>query len=130
VLGSADDAPPERTEVPGAEVVTSAVAQAVMGIDSDRELPAAAKRRLGRSDGARCRATALRAGPARRRAARLRQGGHAAGHEVQRGALERFGATALRPARAGERGGGPALSWIRRRIGSISWTLKDRLGLE
>jgi hypothetical protein len=43
---------------------------------------------------------------------------------------ESFGATILRPARKNEPHRGPALSWIRQRIESIFWTLKDRLGLE
>ena len=48
----------------------------------------------------------------------------------ERTTRERFGATILRPARANELHRGPALSWIRQRIESIFWTLKDRLGLE
>jgi hypothetical protein len=53
-----------------------------------------------------------------------------AGRDFEAAARERFGATILRPARANEPGRGPQLSWIRQRIESIFWTLKDRLGLE
>jgi hypothetical protein len=53
-----------------------------------------------------------------------------AGRDFEATAAERFGATILRPARKNEPGRGPALSWIRQRIESIFWTLKDRLGLE
>jgi hypothetical protein len=53
-----------------------------------------------------------------------------AGREFEARAAERFGATILRPARKNEPGRGPALSWIRQRIESIFFTLKDRLGLE
>ena len=53
-----------------------------------------------------------------------------AGRDFQTEAAERFGATILRPARKNEPGRGPALSWIRQRIESIFFTLKDRLGLE
>jgi hypothetical protein len=53
-----------------------------------------------------------------------------AGRDFEAQALERFGATILRPARKNEPGRGPVLSWIRQRIESIFFTLKDRLGLE
>ena len=53
-----------------------------------------------------------------------------AGRDFEAAARERFGATILRPARKDEPGRGPVLSWIRQRIESIFWTLKDRLGLE
>ena len=53
-----------------------------------------------------------------------------AGRDFEAQAKERFGATILRPARRDEPHRGPALSWIRQRIESIFWTLKDRLGLE
>ena len=53
-----------------------------------------------------------------------------AGRDFEAQARERFGATILRPARKNEPHCGPALSWIRQRIESIFWTLKDRLGLE
>jgi hypothetical protein len=53
-----------------------------------------------------------------------------AGRDFEATARERFGATILRPARKDEPGRGPVLSWIRQRIESIFWTLKDRLGLE
>jgi hypothetical protein len=53
-----------------------------------------------------------------------------AGRDFEAQAKERFGATILRPARKDEPNRGPALSWIRQRIESIFWTLKDRLGLE
>jgi Transposase DDE domain len=53
-----------------------------------------------------------------------------AGREFEQAVSERFGATILRPARKDEPARGPALSWIRQRIESIFWTLKDRLGLE
>jgi len=53
-----------------------------------------------------------------------------AGRDFETQAKERFGATILRPARKNEPHRGPALSWIRQRIESIFWTLKDRLGLE
>jgi hypothetical protein len=53
-----------------------------------------------------------------------------AGREFEHTARERHGATVLRPARKHEPGHGPVLSWIRQRIESIFWTLKDRLGLE
>jgi hypothetical protein len=53
-----------------------------------------------------------------------------AGRDFETHARERFGATILRPARKNEPHRGPALSWIRQRIESIFWTLKDRLGLE
>jgi hypothetical protein len=53
-----------------------------------------------------------------------------AGRDFEAQARERFGATILRPARKNEPHRGPALSWIRQRIESIFWTLKDRLGLE
>lgn len=41
-----------------------------------------------------------------------------------------YGATVLRPPRKNEPHHGPPISWIRQRIESIFWTLKDRLGLE
>src|SRR3954453_20659479 len=53
-----------------------------------------------------------------------------AGRDFAQAARERHGATVLRPARKNEPGQGPVLSWIRQRIESIFWTLKDRLGLE
>jgi hypothetical protein len=53
-----------------------------------------------------------------------------AGRDFEQTVTERFGATILRPARNHEPPRGPALSWIRQRIESIFWTLKDRLGLE
>lgn len=53
-----------------------------------------------------------------------------AGRDFEQAAMERCGATILRPARRNEPPRGPALSWIRQRIESIFWTLKDRLGLE
>ena len=53
-----------------------------------------------------------------------------AGKDFEAAALERFGATVLRPRRKDEPGRGPHLAPIRQRIESIFWTLKDRLGLE
>ena len=53
-----------------------------------------------------------------------------AGRDFERTVAERFEATILRPARRDEPPRGPALCWIRQRIESIFWTLKDRLGLE
>ncbi len=53
-----------------------------------------------------------------------------AGRDFEHQAAERFGAQILRPARKNEPGRGPVLSWIRQRIESIFFTLKDRLGLE
>lgn len=53
-----------------------------------------------------------------------------AGRDFEAQAAERFGAQILRPARKNEPGRGPVLSWIRQRIESIFFTLKDRLGLE
>src|SRR4051794_28429030 len=53
-----------------------------------------------------------------------------AGRDFEAHVAERFGAQILRPARTDEHHHGPALSWIRQRIESIFWTLKDRLGLE
>jgi transposase len=53
-----------------------------------------------------------------------------AGRAFETCVAERFGARILRPARQDEPHRGPALSWIRQRIESIFWTLKDRLGLE
>jgi hypothetical protein len=53
-----------------------------------------------------------------------------AGRDFEHAAAEHFGARILRPARKDEPGRGPVLSWIRQRIESIFWTLKDRLGLE
>jgi len=53
-----------------------------------------------------------------------------AGRDFETQVAERFGARILRPARQDEPHRGPALSWIRQRIESIFWTLKDRLGLE
>jgi hypothetical protein len=53
-----------------------------------------------------------------------------AGRDFEQAVAERFCATILRPARKDEPGRGPVLSWIRQRIESIFWTLKDRLGLE
>lgn len=53
-----------------------------------------------------------------------------AGRDFEQTTAERFGAKILRPARKDEPGHGPVLSWIRQRIESIFWTLKDRLGLE
>jgi len=53
-----------------------------------------------------------------------------AGRDFEAHVAERFGARILRPARQDEHHRGPALSWIRQRIESIFWTLKDRLGLE
>jgi hypothetical protein len=41
-----------------------------------------------------------------------------------------YGATVLRPPRKNEQHHGPPIAWIRQRIESIFWTLKDRLGLE
>jgi hypothetical protein len=53
-----------------------------------------------------------------------------AGRDFEQTANDRFGATIHRPARRDEPPRGAALSWIRQRIESIFWTLKDRLGLE
>ena len=53
-----------------------------------------------------------------------------AGRDFQALAREQFGAIILRPGRKDEPHRGPVLSWIRQRIESIFWTLKDRLGLE
>lgn len=53
-----------------------------------------------------------------------------AGKDFEAQAAQRFGARILRPARRNEPARGPELSWIRQRIESIFWTLKDRLGLE
>src|SRR5215213_5131657 len=53
-----------------------------------------------------------------------------AGRDFETQAAERFDAKILRPARRNEPGRGPVLSWIRQRIESIFFTLKDRLGLE
>lgn len=53
-----------------------------------------------------------------------------AGRDFEHAAKERYDATILRPARKDEPHRGPALSWIRQRIESIFWTLKDALGLE
>lgn len=53
-----------------------------------------------------------------------------AGRDFERVAAEHYGARILRPTRKNESGRGPALSWIRQRIESIFYTLKDRLGLE
>jgi Transposase DDE domain len=53
-----------------------------------------------------------------------------AGRDFERIAADRYGARILRPARKTEPGRGPVLSWIRQRIESIFFTLKDRLGLE
>jgi hypothetical protein len=53
-----------------------------------------------------------------------------AGRDFETQAAEHFDARILRPARKDEPGRGPVLSWIRQRIESIFWTLKDRLGLE
>src|SRR3954447_11245075 len=50
-----------------------------------------------------------------------------AGRDFETCVAERFGATILRPARRDEPARGPALSWIRQRIESIFWTLKDPL---
>ena len=53
-----------------------------------------------------------------------------AGREFEQAVAERYGARILRPARKDEPDPGPVLSWIRQRIESIFFTLKDRLGLE
>ena len=53
-----------------------------------------------------------------------------AGKDFEHTALQRFGATVLRPRRKDEQGQGPHLAPIRQCIESIFWTLKDRLGLE
>jgi len=53
-----------------------------------------------------------------------------AGRDFEAHVAARFGARILRPARRDEPHRGPALSWIRQRIESIFWTLKDRLFLE
>jgi hypothetical protein len=53
-----------------------------------------------------------------------------AGRDFEAHVAERYGARILRPARKTEPGRGPVLSWIRQRIESIFFTLKDRLGLE
>ena len=53
-----------------------------------------------------------------------------AGREFEHHVAERYGARILRPARKDEPGPGPVLSWIRQRVESIFFTLKDRLGLE
>ena len=53
-----------------------------------------------------------------------------AGRDFEQTVADRFGASILRPARKNEPGRGPVLSWIRQRIESIFFTLKDRLGLE
>lgn len=53
-----------------------------------------------------------------------------AGRDFETLVKEQWGATILRPARKNEPRRGPALSWIRQRIESIFFTLKDRLGLE
>jgi Transposase DDE domain len=53
-----------------------------------------------------------------------------AGRDFEQTVAERFQARILRPARKDEPDRGPVLSWIRQRIESIFFTLKDRLGLE
>jgi len=53
-----------------------------------------------------------------------------AGRDFEQTAADRYGARILRPARRNEPARGPELSWIRQRIESIFFTLKDRLGLE
>jgi hypothetical protein len=53
-----------------------------------------------------------------------------AGRDFAAHLAEHYGATVLRPARKNESHNGPPISWIRQRIESIFWTLKDRLGLE
>jgi hypothetical protein len=53
-----------------------------------------------------------------------------AGRDFAEHLTEHYGATVLRPARKNEPHHGPPISWIRQRIESIFWTLKDRLGLE
>jgi Transposase DDE domain len=53
-----------------------------------------------------------------------------AGRDFEQAVADRFGASILRPARKDEPGRGPVLSWIRQRIESIFFTLKDGLGLE
>jgi hypothetical protein len=53
-----------------------------------------------------------------------------AGREFAEHLAQHYGATVLRPARQNEPHHGPPISWIRQRIESIFWTLKDRLGLE
>jgi Transposase DDE domain len=53
-----------------------------------------------------------------------------AGRDLEALVQDRWSATILRPARKNEPRRGPALSWIRQRIESIFFTLKDRLGLE
>ena len=53
-----------------------------------------------------------------------------AGKDFEADALQRFGATILRPRRKDEPGRGPHLAPVRQCIESIFWTLKDRLGLE
>jgi hypothetical protein len=53
-----------------------------------------------------------------------------AGRDFAAHLAEHYGATVLRPPRKNESHNGPPISWIRQRIESIFWTLKDRLGLE
>src|SRR3954463_6831053 len=53
-----------------------------------------------------------------------------AGRDFETCVAERCGTPFLPPARRDEPARGPALSWIRQRIESIFWTLKDRLRLE
>jgi hypothetical protein len=53
-----------------------------------------------------------------------------AGRDFEAHAATHYDARILRPARKTEPGRGPALSWIRQRIESIFFPLKDRLGLE
>ena len=53
-----------------------------------------------------------------------------AGREFADHLARHYGASVLRPARKNEPHHGPPISWIRQRIESIFWTLKDRLGLE
>jgi hypothetical protein len=53
-----------------------------------------------------------------------------AGAEFEAELVDRYGVEVIRPARKDEPGRVPWISSIRQRIESISWTLKDRLGLE
>src|SRR5918998_1331066 len=146
VFVTADDLLPERQNnaarrVTDAEVVTLCVAQAIMGIPSDRRFLAVARKRLGHLF------PELPQQPGyfkrRRRCADTLEWllGVFASHSPGFGddlllvdstpiACAQSRQTVRRSARRDEPGRGPHLAPIRQRIESIIWTLKDVLTLE
>jgi hypothetical protein len=118
VYCTADDLLPEprrnaRRRTTDAEIITLAVAQAIMGIPSDRRFLAKARKSLGR-----------------RRGGEILLGDKGYAGKEFAAAVEERAATVVRPKRKDEPGEGPHLAPVRQRIESIFWTCKDILTLE